>query len=1022
MPITILLIDSDAHHAQQVVHALADPWSGWRVEVATSLAQARERLLQHKPDIVLAAQRTVDGSAFDLLQWLGGVPAIIVVRLGAETHAAQAMRYGFADFAVQDPACDYLLSLPAQIDAVLERSSWLRSQQAAEALLARQHRLLQAISQAQAMFIASAGPRAAFEALLQALMSLTESAFGIVGQVQRGPDGHPYLRVHAMTDISWDEASRARYVQHAEAGMVFDNPHSLVGAALHSGEPVIANDASNDARAAGTPLGHPPLRTYLGLPIQAGGELVAMVGLANRPEGYSAGDVDFLAPLLNTIGQLEMARRAQLARSAVEAELARTSALLAEKTRALEGTLASVPQGISNVDAEGRIRVFNRRYLELLELPASLMESQPHAEDVVRFQAERGDFGEGFELFDPHVRQLLAAGITAQGSALQVPETYVRRTRSGRYIEVRTRALEEGGRVRTFTDVTDYLSTLEALRLSESRWRSLTHLSSDWYWEQDAQFRFVRLDGNPARATGVLDETHYGRTHWELPDTFVPERQWREHRRQLEAREVFHDFEMQRLKADGQHIWLSISGEPIFDAAGQFTGYRGVARDITERKLAEAEIQRLAYYDELTGLPNRRLLIDRLERAAQLCAREGKHGALLFLDLDNFKGVNDTHGHDWGDRLLVQVGARISASVRAVDTVARLGGDEFVAVLQGLNADPQVAAAEAEAVAQKVLAMLNQPFVVQDSEVHSTPSIGIALFRDMQLPAQELLQRADLAMYQSKAQGRNTLSFFDPAMQAAASARSALEGDMRQGLARNEFLLHYQPVVDDTGAVLGAEALVRWNHPVRGMVSPGEFIPMAEQTGLILPLGRAVLAQACRQLAQWAADPRTEAWSLAVNVSAQEFRQPDFVSEVLRTLQHGGADPARLKLELTESLLLHDVEDSILKMQALRAHGVRFSLDDFGTGYSSLSYLKRLPLDQLKIDQSFVRDVLTDPNDATIACTIITLAHSLGLDVVAEGVETEGQREFLLHNGCRKFQGYLFGRPGPAELLQTLSK
>jgi predicted signal transduction protein with EAL and GGDEF domain len=368
------------------------------------------------------------------------------------------------------------------------------------------------------------------------------------------------------------------------------------------------------------------------------------------------------------------------------------------------------------------------------------------------------------------------------------------------------------------------------------------------------------------------------------------------------------------------------------------------------------------------------------------------------------------------------VGARISASVRAVDTVARLGGDEFVAVLQGLNADPQVAAAEAEAVAQKVLAMLNQPFVVQDSEVHSTPSIGIALFRDMQLPAQELLQRADLAMYQSKAQGRNTLSFFDPAMQAAASARSALEGDMRQGLARNEFLLHYQPVVDDTGAVLGAEALVRWNHPVRGMVSPGEFIPMAEQTGLILPLGRAVLAQACRQLAQWAADPRTEAWSLAVNVSAQEFRQPDFVSEVLRTLQHGGADPARLKLELTESLLLHDVEDSILKMQALRAHGVRFSLDDFGTGYSSLSYLKRLPLDQLKIDQSFVRDVLTDPNDATIACTIITLAHSLGLDVVAEGVETEGQREFLLHNGCRKFQGYLFGRPGPAELLKTLSK
>jgi diguanylate cyclase (GGDEF)-like protein/PAS domain S-box-containing protein len=1022
MPISILLIESDVQHAQAVVHALADPWSGWRVEVAASLAQAKDYLLQNKPDIVLAAQRTVDGSAFDLLQLLGGVPAIIVVRLGAETHAAQAMRYGFADFAVQDPACDYLLSLPAQIDAVLERSSWVRSQQAAEAMLARQHRLLQAISQAQAMFIASAGPRAAFEALLDELISLTQSAFGVVGQVQRGPDGHPYLRVHAMTDVGWDEASRARYAQYAEEGMVVDNPHSLVGAALLSGEPVIANDGSDDARAAGTPPGHPPVRTYLGLPIHAGGELVAMVGLANRPEGYCAADVDFLAPLLNTIGQLEMARRAQLARSAVEAELERTSALLAEKTRALEGTLASVPQGISNVDAEGRIRVFNRRYLELLELPASLLDAQPHAEDVVRFQAERGDFGEGFELFDPQARSHLASGYSAHGTRLHVPETYVRRTRGGRYIEVRTRTLEEGGRVRTFTDVTDYLSTLEALRLSESRWRSLTHLSSDWYWEQDAQFRFVRLDGNPARATGVLDEMHYGRTHWELPDTFVPEGQWREHRRQLEAREVFHDFEMQRQTADGQHIWLSISGEPIFDEAGQFTGYRGVARDITERKLAEAEIQRLAYYDELTGLPNRRLLVDRLERAAQLCAREGKHGALLFLDLDNFKSINDTKGHDWGDRLLVQVGARIGASVRATDTVARLGGDEFVAVLQGLNGDPQTAAAEAEAVAQKVLAMLNQPFVVQDSEVHSTPSIGIALFRGTQLPAQELLKRADLAMYQSKAQGRNTLSFFDPAMQAAASARSVLEGDMRQGLARSEFLLHYQPVVDDTGAVLGAEALVRWNHPQRGLVSPGEFIPMAEQTGLILPLGRAVLAQACHQLAQWASTPRTAGWSLAVNVSAQEFRQPDFVSDVQRMLREGGANPARLKLELTESLLLHDVEDSILKMQALRAHGVRFSLDDFGTGYSSLSYLKRLPLDQLKIDQSFVRDVLTDPHDATIACTIITLAHSLGLDVVAEGVETEGQRGFLLRNGCQKFQGYLFGRPGPVESLQLLSK
>ena len=478
MPISVLLIESDHPHAQAVAGALADPWSGWRVDVVESITGAREYLLRHRPDIVLAAQRTMDGSAFDLLQLLDGVPAIIIVRMGAETHAAQAMRHGFDDFTVQDPALDYLLTLPAQIEAVLERTSSARARRAAEAMLARQHRLLQAISRAQGMFIASSGPRAAFEALLGELMTLTQSAFGLVGQVQRADDGHPYLRVHAMTDISWDEASRQRYAQHAEDGMVFDNQHSLVGAALVSGEPVISNDANHDPRSAGTPPGHPTLRTYLGLPIHAAGELVAMVGLANRSNGYSNADVQFLQPLLNTIGQLETARRAELARSHVEAELARTSALLAEKTRALEGTLDNISQGITNVDAEGRIRVYNQRYLELLDLPESLLATQPLVEEVVRFQTERGDFGPEFQLIEPMARNYVASEYAAHGDRLTMPQSYVRRTRQGRYIEVRTRALEPGGRVRTFTDVTDYLSTLEALRQSEARWRSLTDLSS----------------------------------------------------------------------------------------------------------------------------------------------------------------------------------------------------------------------------------------------------------------------------------------------------------------------------------------------------------------------------------------------------------------------------------------------------------------------------------------------------------------------------------------------------------------
>ena len=1017
MPISVLLIDGDSVHAQSVVHALVDPWLGWTVEVATSLAQARRILDRQQTDVVLTARSLADGTAFDVLEWLEDVPALIVVLPGEEIEAAQAMRHGFSDFLVQTPQLDHLLALPAQIEAVLERSTGARARQTAEAMLARQNLLLQAISKVQAIFIAGISPRAAFDAVLQELMALTASSFGLVGQVQHTPEGQPLLRVHAMTDISWDAASRAHYDQHAREGMVFDNLHTLLGAALLTGEPVISNSPRTDQRSAGVPRGHPVLESHLGLPIHAAGELVAMVGLANRPGGYSKADVHFLQPLLNTVGQLELARRAELARSEVESRLARTSALLAEKTRALESTLASVSQGITNVDAAGHIRVYNQRYLELLDLPQELLEKQPQVEEVVRFQTERGDFGPDFGLVESPARAYVASGHAGRIDGPDVPASYVRKTRAGRFLEVRTRRLEAGGRVRTFTDVSDYLGALQALRESEARWRSLTHLSSDWYWEQDADFRFVRFDGSAERERGIPDDTHYGLTRWELPDTVVASGQWDKHRKQLQAHEVFHDFEMRRTTSDGTPIWVSISGEPIFDTEGQFTGYRGVARNITERKKAEAEIERLAFFDELTALPNRRLLLDRLQHATLGCARDECQGALLFLDLDNFKAINDTLGHEWGDRLLVQVAARLKACVRAVDTVARLGGDEFVVVLQHLHSVEPEAAVEAEAIAQKIIASLNEPYVVDHREIHSTPSIGIALFRDAQQPVHVLLQRADLAMYQAKAQGRNTLCFFDPAMQAVASARSALEGDIRQGLQRNEFLLYYQPVVNAAGDVLGAEALVRWKHPQRGMVSPGDFSPLAEQTGLILPLGRRVMRLACDQLALWADMPRTAGWSVAVNVSAQEFRHPHFVQQVLDTLRESGARPDRLKLELTESLMLYDVEDSILKMQALRTLGVGFSLDDFGTGYSSLGYLKRLPIDQLKIDQSFVRDVLTDPNDAVIACTIITLASSLGLDVVAEGVETEGQRAFLLRNGCQQFQGYLFGRPGPAELL-----
>jgi len=464
--------------------------------------------------------------------------------------------------------------------------------------------------------------------------------------------------------------------------------------------------------------------------------------------------------------------------------------------------------------------------------------------------------------------------------------------------------------------------------------------------------------------------------------------------------------------------WTSLTA--VHGDDGQISHYVAAFIDISERKAAEAEIQQLAFYDPLTGLPNRRLLLDQLRHAVAACRRNHRQGALLFLDLDNFKSINDTLGHDKGDLLLSEVARRLTGHIRGSDIVARLGGDEFVVMLDELAPDLSAAAREVEVVSSKLLAALRQPYELEGVSHYSSASIGVALFGEDSATVEDLLKRADLALHQAKSDGRDAVRFFDPEMQAAVSARVALERDLRQGLQAGEFLLYYQPQIDGVGRMTGAEVLLRWQHPTRGMVSPATFIPLAEETGLILPLGRWVLEQACAQLAHWAAQPQTAQLTLAVNVSARELRQDDFVEQVLAVLQQTGAPARGLKLELTESLVLDNVEDSIAKMKQLQAQGVGFSLDDFGTGFSSLNYLKRLPLDQLKIDQSFVYDALSSPNDAAIVQTIVALGRSLRLNVIAEGVETWEQREFLAREGCHHVQGYLFGRPGPVENLAAL--
>lgn len=473
-----------------------------------------------------------------------------------------------------------------------------------------------------------------------------------------------------------------------------------------------------------------------------------------------------------------------------------------------------------------------------------------------------------------------------------------------------------------------------------------------------------------------------------------------------------------RKNGDVFPAWLSISA--VRNTHGEITHYVANFSDISEKKAAEEEIRNLAFFDVLTRLPNRRFLMERLHRVLAASGRSGHYGALLFIDLDHFKNLNDTRGHAIGDSLLREVAYRLQAVVRAGDIVARLGGDEFVVVLDELGNGEEHAAGAAESVGNKVLASLRRPFLLAGQDTLISASIGVCLFRGDRDELDELLKRADTAMYQAKKSGRNALRFFDPLMQAALQERALIEDLLRHALVERQFALHYQVQVDETGRVLGAEALLRWLHPQHGMISPARFIPVAEETGWILAIGEWVIDTACALLREWQQRPRFSDVIIAVNVSASQFNQPSFVDQVKAAVLKHGIDPSRLKLELTESLLVQNIEEAVVKMEALKDFGLRFSMDDFGTGHSSLSYLKRLPLNQLKIDQTFVRDIASDPNDAVIVRTIISMGKTLGMNVIAEGVENETQLALLREFGCHMFQGYLFGRPVPAAELEAM--
>jgi diguanylate cyclase (GGDEF)-like protein/PAS domain S-box-containing protein len=553
---------------------------------------------------------------------------------------------------------------------------------------------------------------------------------------------------------------------------------------------------------------------------------------------------------------------------------------------------------------------------------------------------------------------------------------------------------------------------------SEARYRSLTELSSEWVWEQDASLRFTYLSPGFAERSGGDPANVLGRRRWEFEDVVPAEGTWEQHRAVLEARLPFRDFEQIGVRADGTRVFALLSGIPVLDAAGCFAGYRGVGTNITVRRRAEKKLAQLARYDSATGLPNRNLVHERLEQAIAQSRRRGRGAGVLLVGLDRFKLVNDTLGHPTGDVLLAQVGRSLKDCVRREDTVGRLDGDEFAVVIADL-ARPD----DAALVARKILHSFAAPFDLDGRETFLTASIGMAACPQDGGEAHTLLRHADVAMYRAKDASRNAYCFYSAEMGARAALKLQLDQDLRQAVERLEFELHYQPKVAlATGEMTGMEALLRWRHPERGLVAPGEFVPALEDSGLIVPVGDWVVREACRQLRQWARDGRVPV-PIAVNLSAKQFRRRDLDAVIGALLAAHGIAPALLELEITESSLMEDPEDAVRQLRALRQAGLRISVDDFGTGYSSLSYLTRLPLSALKIDRGFVNAAIADAQAAVIVKMVIDMAQNLRFDVVAEGIETEQHVEFLRRHGCELGQGYFYGKPMPAaQIAERLVK
>ncbi|MEI6737302.1 MAG: EAL domain-containing protein [Pseudomonadota bacterium] len=682
-----------------------------------------------------------------------------------------------------------------------------------------------------------------------------------------------------------------------------------------------------------------------------------------------------------------------------------------------EGTFKQIFEAFDHLDsgvviygADDRIVFCNRRFREIYSEVADLLVPGVHYADIARAFYRRG-FESHTELNEEdYVQFRLDYHRSPDGRDYEFP------LGPNIWLLVSDRKTADGGVIGFRLDITARKLAEQALAASELRFKNLLQMSTDWYWEQDEQFRFTHISDGMARSVGINPDERYGKRRWEIAYLGITHEQMEEHRQRVEMHLPFRDFQYAYTVPSGKIWWVSASGEPVFDADGKFTGYRGVGTNITEKKRTETQVRQLAEYDFLTGLPNRMLLGSRFDFAVRQAKRSNDSIAIFFIDLDRFKNINDSLGHHIGDQILIECAKRLIRATRSTDTVSRLGGDEFVVLLPGVADANHIAS-----VADTLLHALSQPNTIEGHELTITPSIGITVWPSDGADLSTLIKHADVAMYHAKAQGRSQYSFFREEMNGRVNERLLIENALRRAIDRSELYLDYQPIFSiPDKRVIGAEALLRWRSEILGQMPPAKFIGIAEDSGLIMPIGEWVVTEACAQLARWRAieGGGLDNFPITINVSGVQWKTPRLLETLHTALRLHDLTPADIELELTESALVSEGDNTRDLLERVGAAGFRLVIDDFGTGYSNLAYLKRFFITKLKIDQSFIRDITASAEDAAIVRGIIGLANSLGLRAVAEGVEYPAQLDFLLAAGCTEAQGYLLAKPMSALQFQ----